>query len=124
MMHILFLFRYAILGKKLEGLRLLILDEIAMISLKSLYIIERTVAAAMATLAKTDEEKKAIESKPFGGLHVIFSGDLYQLASVKGTPVYSQDFGSNIVHQLGKKFGRKSMKCMSSVRTFESKWQA
>jgi hypothetical protein len=37
-------FRYAGLAKKLEGMKLLILDEVSMISLESLYFIEREVS--------------------------------------------------------------------------------
>ena len=94
--------RYAMLGKKFEGMRLLILDEIAMISLESLHFIEREVAAAMATLGETPDEKHDIELKPFGGLHVVFSGDLYQLPPVDGKPVYASNLGGKPAVAFGK----------------------
>ena len=95
------------LGKKFEGMRLLILDEVAMISLESLYFIERQVAAAMATLGVSPKDKCEIEAKPFGGIHVIFSGDLYQSPPVKGKPVYAINLAGKPEIARGKEIWNK-----------------
>eukprot|EP00959_Pyramimonas_sp_CCMP1952_P365170 7646871-Pyramimonas_sp.AAC.1 len=66
------------LSKKLSGLRVLILDEVSMVSLQDLYEIHLRCHAA---LNLTDAEMRA----PFANLHVILLGDLYQLPPVGGT---------------------------------------
>ena len=72
------------LSKKLSGLRVLILDEVSMVSLQDLYEIHLRCHAA---LNLTDAEMRA----PFANLHVILLGDLYQLPPVGGTAVYNSD---------------------------------
>ena len=77
------LFRYRQIGSDIQDAIVLVLDEISMIGLEDLYTISKTLAQARATLAQSNVEKEAILAKPFGGLHVIFAGDLYQLPPIK-----------------------------------------
>jgi hypothetical protein len=43
----------------------------------------------MISIAQNDDEIENIRSKPFGGLHVLFTGDLYQIRPIGGTPIYN-----------------------------------
>ena len=52
-----------------------------MLSAEALYDIERRFRAA-----QTDAKLK---KEPFGGRHVIFAGDLYQLPPVMAKPLYA-----------------------------------
>jgi hypothetical protein len=61
-----------------------------MFGLEDIYYISSTLAKARATLFQTTEEKDAILEAPFGGLHVIFAGDLYQLPAIRKTPIQSK----------------------------------
>jgi len=60
------------------GLRLLILDEVSMVNLEDLAEISYRLGVAMKC-----------PDKPFGGLHVVLAGDLYQLPPVSGTAMYA-----------------------------------
>lgn len=77
-------------GAKLNGLKLIVLDEISMINLETLHEISERQKEAMISNAEilSDEEIEHIRSKPFGGLHVLFTGDLHQLKPIGGTPIY------------------------------------
>lgn len=75
-------------GTKLNGLKFIVMDEISMISLQTLYEISERQKEAMISIAQSNEEIENIKSKPFGGLHVLFTGDLYQLKPIGGTPIY------------------------------------
>ena len=49
------------------------------------------------------------EQRPFGGLHVIFAGDLWQLPPVKGKAIFSDPFHGGLTaeeHQIAKMFWR------------------
>ena len=77
------------LFKKLNGLRVLVIDEVSMIALQDLYDIHMRCHAArgMACWNKANHEA----SLPFANLHVIIAGDLYQLPPVFGEAVYHVD---------------------------------
>jgi DNA replication protein DnaC len=78
-------------GTKLNGLKFIVIDEISMISLQTLYEISERQKEAMISITQSDEEIRYIRSKPFGGLHVLFTGDLYQLKPIGGTPIYLEN---------------------------------
>ena len=65
---------------KLAGVRLLIFDEFSMLNQADLVDIERRMRAG-----QTDPEKR---KTLFGGCHVLFCGDFYQLPPVGGDPLY------------------------------------
>ena len=80
-------------GAKINGIKLIILDEVSLLSFETLLEIHtRIVGGLLSTIPNTtkqnQERRHEISSKPFGGLHVLFCGDLYQLKCVKGTPLY------------------------------------
>jgi hypothetical protein len=89
------------LQKKLEGLRLIILDEVSMVSAEGLADIDRRLRAAFPL-------RPGEASKPFGGRHILFSGDLYQLPSmgtcfygaVRGTPTQDAAKGLKLWSQV------------------------
>ena len=80
------------LRKKGDGSQVLIIDEISLISLEQLYEI--------------DLRSKAMTGKlhlPFGGLHVLLAGDLYQMKTIGGTSIVEDNIGrKNIAALKGK----------------------
>jgi hypothetical protein len=83
------IYRYRQIGIEIQDALILILDEVSMIGLEDLHYISSTLQKARATLFKTMVEKEAILAAPFGGLHVIFAGDLYQLPAIRKTAIQS-----------------------------------
>ena len=63
-----------------------------MIGLEDLATISDTLARARATLEHDEEEKQRVLALPFGGLHVLFVGDLYQLPPVERSPLFSRNW--------------------------------
>lgn len=66
------------LWKRFEKTKVLIIDEISMLSSSTLDCIDR-----VAKIFKRNEE-------PFGGLQIIFSGDFFQLPPIEKRPVYNE----------------------------------
>lgn len=66
------------LWKRFEKTKVLVIDEISMLSLKTLDCIDR-----VAKTFKRNEE-------PFGGLQVIFSGDFFQLPPIEKKSAYNE----------------------------------
>ena len=62
-----------------------------MINYESLYEISETIKVALlATCDEADEEEIAfIKQRPFGGIHILMTGDLYQLKPIGGTPIFN-----------------------------------
>ena len=105
----------------------MIIEEVSLISLEDLNeISERFIAAKLSTIPSHERElREAIRREPFGGIHVLFVGDLYQLPCVAGSPLYKpesqipsdinnktrkgfaiwKNFNSNIGNPLIKPFG-------------------
>jgi ATP-dependent exoDNAse (exonuclease V) alpha subunit len=68
----------AYLWKRFEKTKVLIIDEISMLSSSTLDCIDR-----VAKVFKRNEE-------PFGGLQIIFSGDFFQLPPIEKRPVFNE----------------------------------
>jgi hypothetical protein len=81
------------IGKRIHGVKLFILDEMSMVSCEQLYAISRILQLALATTAK-EEDAELIRNTPFGGIHVLLAGDLYQLPCIKATPIYKSVKGN------------------------------
>lgn len=73
----------------IRGAKLLIIDEISMVSLESLHEISRRICEAMCTSISDPQERKRISALPFAGITTVLCGDLYQLSCVGGTPIYA-----------------------------------
>lgn len=73
---------------RIKGVKVIVIDEISMVSSESLEEINRRLCEAVCTSIPDPKERAKINSKPFAGLPAIFCGDLYQLGCVGGTPVY------------------------------------
>ena len=71
------------LQAKLRGVKFVIFDEFSMLSCKVLLDINRRLKAAQPT--------SEARSQDFGGLHVLFCGDFYQLPPVSGTSFYESN---------------------------------
>jgi len=79
------------LQAKLDGVRVIIMDEKSLISLQDLADISRRLQSA-----QRNEVKRKL---PFGGLHVVLSGDLYQIAPPGGDAVYSTTSTDSVARQ-------------------------
>lgn len=76
-------------GKLMRSVKLIILDEVSMVSLQSLQEISQRIVEALSTLEEYHDIRSALKSAPFGGIHIIFCGDLYQLKCVAGASITS-----------------------------------
>jgi hypothetical protein len=72
-------------GKGVNGVQLLVLDEVSMVSCQDLQVFEKRFRLGFLTTILDEEERKERALKPFAGVHILFAGDFYQL-----TPVTSQ----------------------------------
>jgi hypothetical protein len=81
---------YHVIGTEIRDAKLLVLDEVSMIGLEDLQLISSTLQKARATIFDNEADKERAMRLPFGGLHVLFVGDLYQLPPVKKTPIFEQ----------------------------------
>jgi len=72
----------------LKDCKLLILDEISMIGVINIAVIEKRITAAFQA-HWTEAEKDANQGKLFGGLHVVFGGDFYQLDAINAKSFFS-----------------------------------
>ena len=77
-----------LIGKNLRGVKLIIIDEISMISFESLYEISETIKNALLTTCDDEEIIQAITTRPFGGIHILLTGDLFQLKPIMPTAIF------------------------------------
>lgn len=75
-------------GAKLCGIKLAVLDEISMINLETLYEISERQKESMLAYTEDKNERANNKSKAFGGIHMLFTGDFYQLRPVTGQAIY------------------------------------
>lgn len=68
------------------GIKLAVLDRISMINFEILYEISERQKQAMLAYVEDKTDREYIRSTLFGGVHMLFTGDLYQLrpAAVTG----------------------------------------
>jgi len=78
-----------ILYNQIRGVKLIVIDEVSMISLESLYEISTRICEAICTSIADPQQRKLVRNKPFAGINTILCGDLYQLGCVGGTPIYA-----------------------------------
>ena len=84
-----------VMGRNIDGVRLIIIDDISMVSCESLFMMsKRFTDARLATIADP-EERKRLEMSVFGGIHVLFVGDFYQLPPIVGKPLYHKKHAAN-----------------------------
>ena len=77
------------LQAKFDGCELVIIDEVSMASLEHMYEWHRRLCAA-----------KNCHDKPFGGLHIVFSFDFYQMRNISGTSIAESDIHPKNVEAL------------------------
>ena len=75
------------LFERVLGIRWLIIDECSTLSLSLLGLLDSRRACDRHPYAKTDRVRR-----PFGGLNIVFAGDLWQLPPVKGKALFSDPF--------------------------------
>ena len=78
-------------GSKIAGVKLIVLDEISMINLETLNEISERQISAMGTQISDVEERLNLKSKHFGGVHMLFTGDFYQLKPIQPEAIYTSD---------------------------------
>ena len=81
-------------GSKISGVKLIVLDEISLINLQTLNEISERQIAAKGTQTSHPVLRNSFQSKHFGGVHMLFTGDLYQLKPIDPEAIYT----SNIKH--------------------------
>lgn len=77
------------LYQQIKGVKLIIIDEISMVSLESLYEISTRICEATCSSIADPVRRKKVRKMPFAGINTILCGDLYQLGCVGGTSLYS-----------------------------------
>lgn len=75
-------------GKLIEGVKLIIINEISLLSLEELAEIHERLKSALLTTTEDELERATIQNSPFGGVHILLTGDFYQLKNFTGTPLY------------------------------------
>jgi len=71
-----------LIGQRINGVKLIILDEISLINFKNLAIMEARFKAGLRANCKSDRIlEKQIEDSRWGGVHFLCVGDLYQLGN-------------------------------------------
>lgn len=118
---------------RIKGVKLIVIDEISMVSLEALYEISKRISEAICTSIADPKERAVVSKKPFGGITTIFCGDLYQLPCVRATSVYSTGKlnarateGQKIWRQIGlyhnfttsTRFHRTTSEDASPIETF------
>jgi PIF1-like helicase len=78
-------------GAKLLGIKLAVLDEISMINIETLYEISERQKEAMLAYVEDEIEREYIKSTPFGGVHMLFTGDFYQLKPITGEAIFTRN---------------------------------
>ena len=78
-------------GAKVLGVKLIVLDEISMINLEDLNDISERQISAMKTQTSDDNLRKSYQSQHFGGVHILFTGDFYQLKPIRSEAIYTRD---------------------------------
>jgi PIF1-like helicase len=76
-------------GEKFRGTKLIIIDEISMINLENLADMSHRHQQGLLALTDDIDERSYILSKPFGGIHVLFTGDFHQLRPIFGPGFYT-----------------------------------
>jgi hypothetical protein len=76
-------------GEKFRGTRLAVLDEVSMINVESIAEISTRHQQGMLAITDDEQRRSEIMKKPFGGMHILFTGDLWQLNSIGGHSVFS-----------------------------------
>lgn len=74
-------------GEYMRSVKLIILDEVSMVSLQSLQEISKRIVEALSTVDEHYGIRSELKAAPFGGIHIIFCGDLYQLKCVTGSSI-------------------------------------
>ena len=75
---------------KFAGVRLIIFDEIGMISAKQLRIFDYRLKCGLKYGCSTQLERDEIDKKPYGGIHIVFGGDFWQLDPIGRTYLKSK----------------------------------
>lgn len=78
-------------GAKVLGVKLIVLDEISMITLDTLNEISERQIAAMCSQTTDESLRKYYRSNHFGGVHMLFTGDFYQLKPIGEEAIYTRD---------------------------------
>ena len=78
-------------GAKVLGVKLIVLDEISMINLEDLNDISERQISAMRTQTSDDNLRNSYQSQHFGGVHILFTGDFYQLKPIRSEAICTRD---------------------------------
>ena len=69
-----------VMGRNIDGVKLIIIDEISMVSCESLHMMSKRFTDATISTITDPEERKRLETAFFGDIHVLFVGDFYPIS--------------------------------------------
>jgi hypothetical protein len=71
-----------LVGEKIKGVKLIVFDEVSMLSFTKMAVMEARIKAGLRFNCLTLDEKQRVDLLPFGGIHMLFVGDLWQLGTI------------------------------------------
>lgn len=81
------------LARKLAGTKVINIDEVSMLGCRHLMdicLILQQVRSSMVAVTDSDRERRhKLQQLPFGGFHMLFTGDFYQFPPVMQKPLYA-----------------------------------
>lgn len=94
-----------LVGNRFKGVRLIVIDEISMVSPTHLATFDNRIRTGLAYFETDDTIRQHILQTPFGGIHVIYSGDFYQLDPVQSSTSFCMPRKANEDHKslLGRR---------------------
>lgn len=71
-----------LIGEKIKGVKLIIFDEVSMLSFTKMAVMEARIKAGLRFNCTSVEQKNFVDALPFGGINMLFVGDLWQLGKI------------------------------------------
>ena len=84
------------LFERVQSCRWLVIDEISTASLTLLGMLDSYLRRVCC---RQPFARRGRQQLPFGGLNIIFAGDLWQLPPVKGTAIFADPFHGGLGHE-------------------------
>ncbi len=76
------------IGKDIDGVKLIVIDEVSLLSCDDLEVLEQRFRLSILTTITNEQDRTRRANLPFAGVHVMFGGDFYQLPPVCAQGLY------------------------------------